>query len=456
MKTRPKMLIKILTTISICSIITSTMAQTTPYTMKSLKPVAQWGEMEFSFPSEFAKSQSIANGNYVPGNSIPLDVDIDYKENTGSRILVTFPRFRKGVPMTIGYVSQKSGVRGPLIEPYPNFQMQNNGNANQATKNCNAITSVFRVTVDECQRIWILDTGMIGSDRMCPPQLWIYDLNTDNLIHRYTFPLNQYTPGSLFITITLDVVNCRNTMAYISDVTGNALIVYDLNRGKSWKITNRLFHPDPDYGVFTISNESFDLMDGILALALSPKSNSSPNNLYSNHYQSNNRVLYFHALASGQENMVATSILNNNTIWEADSGASPRSFMPLGVRGQQSAAQAMDRNGNLFFGLLPSNAIGCWNINNRYDNSNIEIVAQNSETLQFASGVKIVTNRKGKEELWVLTCRFQRVMTGSMNPAETNFRIQAIQVEELLNSPMCGGSSKRGVSNVIFPNYGKK
>lgn len=52
-------------------------------------------------------------------------------------------------------------------------------------------------------------------------------------------------------------------------------------------------------------------------------------------------------------------------------------------------------------------AIACWDSTKPYTRNNIHIVAQNDETLQFASGLKVVLNKKGKEELWVMTCRFQ-------------------------------------------------
>lgn len=67
----------------------------------------------------------------------------------------------------------------------------------------------------------------------------------------------------------------------------------------------------------------------------------------------------------------------------------------------------MDRNGNLFFGLMNPIAIACWDSSTTYGRDNMKVIAQNDDTLQFASGLKIVLNKKGEEELWVLTCRFQ-------------------------------------------------
>lgn len=67
----------------------------------------------------------------------------------------------------------------------------------------------------------------------------------------------------------------------------------------------------------------------------------------------------------------------------------------------------MDSNGNMFFGLMNPVGLACWDSSRPYTIDNMRVVAQNNETLQFASGIKVVLNKKGKEELWVLTCRFQ-------------------------------------------------
>jgi hypothetical protein len=77
-------------------------------------------------------------------------------------------------------------------------------------------------------------------------------------------------------------------------------------------------------------------------------------------------------------------------------------------RTTQSATQAMDSNGNLFFGLVGTNQIAYWDSQTKYVAENICVVAQNDKTLQFAGGLKVIKNRRsGKEELWALTNRLQ-------------------------------------------------
>lgn len=110
-----------------------------------------------------------------------------------SRMFVTIPRFLKGIPITLGYIrSQKTDT---LIKPYPDYSWHSSHGAN-----CDGITSVLRVAIDECNQLWVLDTGKIGSDRKCPPQILVFNLINDKLVRRYKFPQSQYNDVSLLIT----------------------------------------------------------------------------------------------------------------------------------------------------------------------------------------------------------------------------------------------------------------
>ena len=94
--------------------------------------------------------------------------------------------------MTLGTVIPD---RYSLIQPYPNYEWQSTHGAN-----CDAMTSVLRIAIDECRRLWVMDTGKIGSVQHCPPQLLAFDLATNDLILRYKFPKNLYNDESLFIS----------------------------------------------------------------------------------------------------------------------------------------------------------------------------------------------------------------------------------------------------------------
>ncbi|CAH2037590.1 unnamed protein product, partial [Iphiclides podalirius] len=390
-----------------------------------LRVVRQWAELDFVFPSEEAKQSAIEKNYYIPGSSVPIDVDVQHRQGAvRSRIFITIPRFDAGRPITLGTVDEQG-----RIHAYPDYSWHDNQGSN-----CDGMTSVFRVAIDECNRLWVMDTGKIGDKEECPPQLLAFDLNTDELIYRHKVNSTSYVASSLFITPVLDVRrngnDCSDTYAYVADVSGFGFLVVDVANNRSWRVTHKYTFPYPSWGTFTIAGESFDLMDGVLGMALSP-------------YQPGvDRYLYFHALASNTENVVRTSVLRNSS-FISDSNAPPNSINAFPEeRPNQSAAEAMDRDGILYFGLMEPPSIWCWNSATEYSPRNFHQVAVNRETLQFASGMKVVNNLKGQQELWALTCSFQKVMTGSLSSDTVNFRIHAEKIPIILQNSPCAAPPK--------------
>lgn len=49
----------------------------------------------------------------------------------------------------------------------------------------------------------------------------------------------------------------------------------------------------------------------------------------------------------------------------------------------------------------------------------------------------MITPRSGRQELWIATAAFQRYMSGTLHPNETNFRVQAGYVDELVRGTRC-------------------
>ncbi|XP_014217930.1 protein yellow-like [Copidosoma floridanum] len=399
-------------------------------TAQKLQLVYSWKSTDFAFDSEADLEAAIKNGTYRPGAALPIDVDVYYGKS-GAKVFVTMPRLERGIPATLGYVLDELSDNGqPLISPFPNW------NWNTLRDDCDSLTSVFRVQIDECDRLWVLDTGVLGESRLCPPQLLSFSLKTNKLLSRYRFPTDQYEYyRSLLVTLVVDIriepyaadKSCRDTFVYVADITAFGLIVYDHASVRSWKIINNLFYPYPQHGTFYIQGEIFDLMDGIIGMALGPVQPDG------------DRTLYFHSLASRVESHVPTSIIRNYTLFHDNPYAAPRAFEAFPMeRSSQSAAQAMDRNGVLYFGLMSDLAIGCWNSKQfpEFGGRNIHNVVVNEETLQFASGVKVV-NDNGLQVLWVLTSSFHRYTSGSLKINETNFRIQAAFTQELVRGTKC-------------------
>ncbi|KAK0157801.1 hypothetical protein PV328_011492 [Microctonus aethiopoides] len=397
--------------------------------VEKLRGIYSWKSLDFKYPSVNEREQAIRNGSFIFGAPFPIDVDVArVGPRNEQKLFITIPRFQNGVPVTLGYVTKFSFQGNPLIAPYPNWEM------NTLDGNCNHIISVFRIKVDECNRLWILDTGKLIEDQICPPKILLFDLSNNRLISSYNFPNNQVYSNSLFITPAIDIRyhRCNDAFVYIADVEKYQLIVYDHRNKKSWNIQNKLFAADPNQSNFTINGQSFNLMDGIFGLALGPL------------LRNNERILYFHSLASNVENFIHTSIIRESRIFEGNPNAASNSFQTFNYqRPSQSAAEAMNKDGILFYSLLSQTALACWNSQNNpeLNENDVAILVQNSETLQFPSGLKVSPKLNGQEELWMITVRFQKIATDTINPNETNFRIQAGYVDELIRGSKCAPRS---------------
>ncbi|XP_055385395.1 major royal jelly protein 1-like isoform X2 [Condylostylus longicornis] len=384
-----------------------------------------WKQLEYKFPTDKERKKAIANGDYIIGTGTPIDVDVEchgYRKHP-RRVFTTIPRFESGIPFTLAEVSNHGprNSNGPILKPYPNYQWHKD---TQNGENCDRITSVFRVSIDPCNRMWVIDSGRIGDIQYCPPQLLVFDLTTDTLFHRYKFPNNVYKSGqSLFITPIVDtrdpppVGHCLNSKVYIADVTAYGLIVYDSMQDDSWRIEHETMRSSDQFSNITIAGESFMLQDGIFGMSVTP-------------HDGGERFLIYHPLANNIEVMVPLSKLDNKSLWR-NPNSNGNIFQVIGRRNEQASAQAIDSRGNLFFGLVNSIGIGSWNYKSPW-NGNSSAVYINPETLQFASGLKIVKNQNNQEELWIMTIRFQKIMAGTLNTNEINFRIQKTLVNNLI------------------------
>lgn len=113
-----------------------------------------------------------------------------------------------GVPSTLNYVdlNENKNNKSPDLRPYPDFA----SNLLTNTGPNKPLVSVYRTRVDECDRLWAVDNGIldvtgilntnycsfknnykhiiqfVGNRRTIqPPAIVVFDLNTDKLIHRY-------------------------------------------------------------------------------------------------------------------------------------------------------------------------------------------------------------------------------------------------------------------------------
>lgn len=115
----------------------------------------------------------------------------------------------------------------------------------------------------------------MGKNAVCPTKILIFDLDRDELIHKYVVPADQVLYGkAALVTPIVDIgKTCLDAYLYVADVDQNGIFVYDLYKNYSWRLSNtagNAFGPDMDAMNITIAGESFDLTDGTLGMSLSP------------------------------------------------------------------------------------------------------------------------------------------------------------------------------------------
>ncbi|XP_067616899.1 dopaminechrome tautomerase [Eurosta solidaginis] len=382
---------------------------------RDLETVYQWRQLVFGFPTENDRRLALANGNLVPGNAVPIDVAPHRK----SRVFVTIPRFQTGIPYSLALVSDQRDVNGPILQPYPSYEWNNAHGTD-----CDKITSAFRVAITACNQMFVIDSGNIGGYQHCPPQLLVFDLNTDTLIQRYRFDSDLYlSDGSLFITPIVVVQDpppkgsCQRLHVYIADVNNHGLVIYDSKLNTAWRVENKFMYPDPDHGTHTIAGDTFTLMDGIFGLA------------------TDGRQLYFHPLASLSEYAVPLSVLNNRTNFLNGVAVREDQFRLVGRRSSQCAAQAMDSYKNLYCVTFNPITLTRWSSTKPYDVKHENRMSADPHLLEFVSGMKVFRGSSGKEELWMMSNRYQKVATGTLSDGEINYRVVRRVLDDVQHPP---------------------
>ncbi|XP_076623554.1 major royal jelly protein 9-like [Colletes latitarsis] len=373
---------------------------------RPLSVVMEWKYFDFVFENDAKREEAIKSGTYNHSKCFPIDVDMWL-----DKMFVTIIR-DEGVPSSLNIVSKMKGPGGPLLQPYPSWEW--------TKTDCTGITSVYRVAIDKCDRLWVLDTGVLGTKPICPAQLLCFDLWSSKLLKRIKIPeniaVNSTTGKGLLVTPIVQMANddCSSTFVYMADAEGQALIVYD---GKQLKrVTSKAFVYDPEETTYTIEGQSFELQDGPVGMAVS----HITDRLYLSPMSSRNLVLISTQLFSALEKT------NDYSFREI------KKFLPA-----QSSAKAISRKGVLFMGLLGETAIVCWCEDKVLKTRNLVTIAQNSETLQGITGLKVKELPEYSDVLFALTNRYQKIATGTMNFNEINFRVLKQYVDILVNNTAC-------------------
>lgn len=387
------------------------------YVGPAMELVYAWPTIDFEFDNIDARDKAIFEGDYIAENNLPLGLEV-----WRDKVFITLPKWKTGIPVTLATVPRHSKTRSPKLKPYPNWQWHE-------PDNCESLTSVFRVQVDECNRLWVLDSGKTEfakrSKQVCPPAIFIFDLRTDILIRKYTLPDEQIKQDSLYINIVVDIRNndCGSAVAYLADVWRYGIVVYDFFKDSAFRVEHHFFYPDPLASRYELHSIKFQWTDGIFGMALSPVDIH------------NDRTLFFHPMSSFREFAVSTSVFRD--MRTADSNT--EKFMPVGKPRAKdyghSSGSVIDKNGVMFFNMATRDSVWCWDTRKEYIPQNLGVIGTSNESLVFPNDIKV--DHESDQNVWLLSNRLPMYLYGTLNSANINYRVFKANVKEAVRDTVC-------------------
>ncbi|XP_076169534.1 yellow-h [Ptiloglossa arizonensis] len=387
------------------------------YVGPAMELVYAWSTVDFLYDSVEARDSAIFDGDFIAENNLPLGLDV-----WRDKVFITLPKWKNGIPATLASVPKYSETKSPKLRPYPDWSWHRTGN-------CDGLTSVFRVSVDECDRLWVLDSGKVdianGGKKACPPSIFIFDLTTDNLIRKYIIPDDQVKEDSLYTNIVVDIRNedCGTAVAYASDVFRYGLLVYDFAKDSSFRIQHHLFFPDPLASKYELHGVKFQWTDGIFGIALSPVDIHE------------DRTLFFHPMSSFREFAVSTSVFKDKKTAEESTDY----FMPIGrPRAKDyghSSGSVVDRNGVMFFNMVTRDSVWCWDTRKEYIPQNLGVIGTSNLSLVFPNDIKV--DHEYDQNVWLLSDRLAMYLYGTIDNSKINYRVFKANAKEAIKDTVC-------------------
>ncbi|XP_068152404.1 LOW QUALITY PROTEIN: L-dopachrome tautomerase yellow-f2-like [Drosophila tropicalis] len=358
---------------------------------------------------------------YIAYNNVPMGAT-----HFQGRLFVTMPRRRVGIPSTLNFIDMRRDGKkssSPKLYAYPDFE------TNQFNHSTQNLVSVYRTTVDDCQRLWFIDTGMLeypnNRQQIRRPSIWIVDLKTDRVIKRFDIPETIAETGRGLASLTIDIENkrdCSAAFAYIPDLVYRRLYVYSLAQNRMWSFEHNYFNFDPLAGDLNIGGQTFRWDDGIFSITLGP------------HQNDGSRSVYFHPMASNNEFVVSNRVLQiESNAARSDHG---NDFRVLGSRGKkkQSTMHVYDpRTQVVFYDEIQTNGVGCWNTKKPFSTANHGTVVANASNMIYPSDLTIDADGT----IWVMTNSMPIFIYSTLDTNVYNFRIWKQNVHEAKRNTVC-------------------
>lgn len=182
---------------------------------------------ELAFPCKSTENIYKQTGRYIPKNVIATRLQV-YQESA----IVALPRYKHGVPYTLAKISLKSRGCKAILEPFPCWSIQEEGN-------CEALQNVIDMVLDPNDILWVLDLGICNTleqpIRRCPPKIVAINAATGIVVK--IVDLSPYIlPESRPQYILVDYAPDGTAFVYVSDAGTGSLLVYNVSLNKVFKV----------------------------------------------------------------------------------------------------------------------------------------------------------------------------------------------------------------------------
>ncbi|XP_050459225.1 major royal jelly protein 1 [Cataglyphis hispanica] len=312
------------------------------------------------WPCQSTRNIYETSGRYIPRNVIGTRAQI-YRED----MIIAMPRYKPGVPFTLGVMSLKAKDCAPKVTPFPCWAIQEEGN-------CQALQSVVDIALDIQEILWVLDVGIVNTleqpVRRCPPKVVGINVKSGKVVKVIDLS-NLINPLSRLQYLAVDYAEDGQVYVYVTDAASKSIIVYNVTADKGY----RVILPN----AVTVGVDRRD----VLYLTLVKKSCGTP-------------VVYFTYLGSNRLFAIKAENLRK--------GLTQGAVADVGLKPDKLVLLGSDNGCAIFFRYKGESDIYMWNTETPFRTENFLLVQKGNDcrlATQVVPGFKRL--------MWVIESNFQ-------------------------------------------------
>ncbi|XP_018401315.1 PREDICTED: major royal jelly protein 3-like [Cyphomyrmex costatus] len=363
--------------------------------------VHKWKYADFEWENQEQKDAAINSGIYNPYKCVFEDAS---KADDGRLFITVTNVYGPGSPATLTTVTNKTGLGGPLLRPYPDWSWY------YSSCMCSGIVNVYRTDI-QCNHIIILDNGKMNQfDQICNPKLLIFDLKDDTLVKTIYLPLDFATNRTGFGLLITPLVyvpgECTQFLdkmiVFMTDTKGSGLVMYDSSTRRMCRIESDYMKPTDIF--FSVANQNFTYEGGIFSITILGDE------------------LYYVPISGKKIYKIKMETLLKCPNKEE---ANKQSKLVTKLSSQTAVITSMENL--IFYSDYVGMSILGMNIR-KEPGKNVVKLAQDDEKFQVISSMKISSYWN---KMMCISDRFQHLALNTLNLGDINFRYFEINLSEI-------------------------